>query len=117
MATIKNLNAHDRPPEKVRATYKKYQHVRLSEIDQDPDVIDLEKLDQDDLPDPFIILESLSSEGLREAFDEFMGKGHLSHETHGTGLIEDVPVIAHKRVSGKLRRNILKNSRSIKNNT
>lgn len=102
MAAIKDLNAHDRPPEKVRATYKKYQRMRLSEIEKDPDIIDLEKLDQDDLSDPFIILESLSSEGLREAFDDFMGKGHSSHATHGAALIEDVPVIAHKRVSGKL---------------
>lgn len=102
MATIKDLNAHDRPPEKVRATYKKYQRVRLSEIDQDPDVIDLEKLDQDDLSDPFVLLDSLSSEDLREAFDEFIGKVPLSHDHHGAGLIEDVPVLAHKRVSGKL---------------
>lgn len=106
MATIKGLDAHDRPPGKVRATYKKYQHMRLSDIGQDPDVIDLEKLDQDDLKDPFIVLGSLSSEGLREAFDEFIGKGPSSYETHRASLIEDVPIIAHKRVSGKLGRHL-----------
>lgn len=104
MATIKGLNAHDRPPERVRDVYKKYLKIKLPEIDHDEDIVDLEKLDVDHLPSSFAISGFLDSKDLRLAFDEFVGRaGNSSNEAdhHGGGLIEDIPILMHKKVSGK----------------
>ncbi|EED22044.1 oxidoreductase, 2OG-Fe(II) oxygenase family, putative [Talaromyces stipitatus ATCC 10500] len=103
MATIKGLNAHDRPPEKVREVYKKYLRIKMPEIDQDPEIIDLEKLDVDNLPSPYAISGSLDSADLRLSFDEFVGvhknsSGGKDH--HGGGLIEDIPILTHSKVTG-----------------
>ena len=104
MATIKGLNAHDRPPEKVRDVYKKYLKIKLAEVDHDEDIVDLEKLDVDNLPSPFAISGFLDSKDLRLAFDEFVGgSGNSSSEgnNHGGVLIEDIPILTHEKVSGK----------------
>lgn len=104
MATIKGLNAHDRPPEKVRDVYKKYQKIKLPEIDHDEDIIDLEKLDVDNLPSPFAISGFLDSKELRLVFDEFVGRtGNTSttRDHNGGVLIENIPILTHKKVSGK----------------
>lgn len=109
MATIKGLNAHDRPPEKVREVYKKYLKTKLPEIDHDEDIVDLKKLDVDNLPSPFAISGFLDSKELRLAFDEFVGKaGNSSSEgnNHGGVLIEDIPILTHKKVSGNYLRNL-----------
>lgn len=105
MATIKGLNAHDRPPERVREVYKKYLKIKLPEIDNDEDIVDLEKLDVDNLPSPFAISGFLDSKDLRLAFNEFMGRtgNSLSEgDRHGGVLIEDIPIFTHRKVSGKL---------------
>lgn len=104
MATIKGLNAHDRPPEKVRNVYKKYQRIKLPEIEVDREIIDLGKLDVDKLCSPFAISGSLDSKRLRLAFDRFMGKSGIPSETdeNGSGgLIENIPIFTHEKVSGK----------------
>lgn len=109
MATIKGLNAHDRPPEKVRDVYKKYLKIKLPEVDHDEDIVDLEKLDVDNLPSPFAISGFLNSKDLRLAFDEFVARaGNSSSEgnNHGGVLIEDIPILTHKKVSGNLLRNL-----------
>lgn len=104
MATIKGLNAHDRPPEKVRDVYKKYLKIRLPEVEHDEDIVDLEKLDIDNLPRSFAISGFLNSKDLRLAFDEFVGKAGSSStegDHHGGVFIEDIPVLTHENVSGK----------------
>jgi hypothetical protein len=101
MAGIKGLNAHDRPPERIRNAYKKYQKYQASEVDNDPHIIDLEKLDRDHLPSSITQSGSMSSKDLRRAFDEFvMGEHASSVEEPSGGLIEDIPIFTHHLVSG-----------------
>ncbi|KAB8206737.1 hypothetical protein BDV34DRAFT_212121 [Aspergillus parasiticus] len=50
MAHIKELNAHERPPEAVRHRYKEIQKATLSDIDSDHKIIDLQALNPDKLP-------------------------------------------------------------------
>ncbi|OKL61436.1 hypothetical protein UA08_03478 [Talaromyces atroroseus] len=103
MATIKGLDARDRPPEKVRDVFKTYLHIKAPDIALDADIIDLEKVDVDCLPAAFEASRFLDSKSMRLAFDEFMGKVDPSAKPagdHGGGLIEDVPVFTHKKVSG-----------------
>lgn len=103
MAEIKGLQAHDRPPNSIRTIYKKYQRLKVSEVDNDPDVIDLARLDPDDLPASIKLLESMPSNDLRLAFDEFVQETNSADvEEKPAGLIEDIPVFTHELVSGQL---------------
>lgn len=104
MATFKGLNAHERPPDPVREVYKRYRRTDLPEIDQNEEIIDLEKIDVDDLPRALTISGFLSSKELRMAFDEFVHKSEGNSpgpSNHGGGLIEDIPIFTHAKVSGK----------------
>ncbi|OJJ45433.1 hypothetical protein ASPZODRAFT_69923 [Penicilliopsis zonata CBS 506.65] len=98
MAQIQGLNAHDRPPEVVRQRYKQYQKIPLAKIDGDAGIIDLCGLDPDKPADEVSITGWMSSTELRGAFDRFVKGEETLHD--GGRLVENIPVFAHKRVSG-----------------
>lgn len=102
MAEIKGLNAHDRPPEKVRDVFKKYQRYQASEVGSDPDIIDLEKLDPDDPPESIALSGWMSSKDLRRVFHEFVkGEDASSVEQSSSGgCFEDIPIFTHRKVTG-----------------
>jgi hypothetical protein len=102
MAQIKGLNAHDRPPEAVRQCYKKFTRCSLSDIDHDPGVLDLQRLDPDRLPASITVSQYMSSQDLRLAFDDFIRGGHASDKEHAP-LAENIPVFTHNAVSGQHR--------------
>ena len=99
MAQIKGLSAHDRPPDPVRLYYKKYSKFALSEVDNDPEILDLQRIDPDQLPDGVTITQYMSSQDLRLAFDDFFCGSHASTDEDAS-LTEDIPVFAHKSISG-----------------
>ncbi|KAJ5292945.1 uncharacterized protein N7443_008898 [Penicillium atrosanguineum] len=101
MAQIQDLNAHDRPPEAVRLCFKKYSKLPLSEIDNDPGILDLQRVDPDNLPPSLSISQYMSSQELRLAFDDFIRGGHASGQDHAP-LAENMPVYTHNSVSGLL---------------
>jgi hypothetical protein len=102
MAQIKGLNAHDRPPEAVRLCFKKYSKLPLSEIDNEPGILDLQRVDPDDLPPSLAVSQYMSSQELRLAFDDFIRGGHISGQDHAP-LAENMPVYTHNAVSGQPR--------------
>lgn len=99
MAQIKGLSAYDRPPDPVRLCYKKYTKIALSEVDNDPGILDLQGIDSDQLPDGVTIAQYMCSQDLRLAFDDFIRGSHAETE-EDTSLTEDIPVYAHKSISG-----------------
>lgn len=99
MAQIKGLSAYDRPPDPVRLCYKKYSKIALSEVDSDPGILDLQRIDPDQLPDGVTIAQYMSSQDLRLAFDDFIRGGHAAIEEEAP-LAEDIPVFAHNSISG-----------------
>ncbi|KAJ5277350.1 hypothetical protein N7524_003503 [Penicillium chrysogenum] len=101
MAQIKGFSAHDRPPDPVRLCYKKYSKIALSEVDNDPGILDLQRIDPDELPEGVTITQYMSSQDLRLAFDDFFRGSHASTEEDAS-LTEDIPVFAHKSISGLL---------------
>ncbi|KAJ5796277.1 uncharacterized protein N7518_004817 [Penicillium psychrosexuale] len=101
MAQIKGLSAYDRPPDPVRLCYKKYTKIALSEVDNDPGILDLQRIDSDQLPDGVTIAQYMCSQDLRLAFDDFIRGSHAETE-EDTSLTEDIPVYAHKLISGLL---------------
>lgn len=102
MAQIKGLNAHDRPPEAVRQCYKKYTRSSLSDIDNDPEIVDIQRLDPDQLPASITVSQYMSSQDLRLAFDDFIRGGHALDKEHAP-LAENIPVFTHNAVSGQHR--------------
>ncbi|KAJ9296206.1 hypothetical protein DTO271G3_5347 [Paecilomyces variotii] len=100
MAEIKGLNAHDRPPEPIRRRYKEYQRLQASEVDAQQDIINLQKLDPDDLPDGISLAGWKSSRELRRAFDHFIKPGEEPSPPPRGPLIEDIPILTLRSVSG-----------------
>lgn len=102
MAQIKGFNAHDRPPEAVRQCYKKYARSSLSDIDNDPAILDIQRLDPDQLPASITVSQYMSSQDLRLAFDDFLLGVHALDKEHAP-LAENIPVFTHNAVSGQHR--------------
>ncbi|KAL1983016.1 hypothetical protein VTN96DRAFT_563 [Rasamsonia emersonii] len=100
MAEIKGLSAHNRPPEKVRDVFKKYQRYQASEVGSDPDIIDLQKLDPDEPPESIALDGWMSSKDLRRAFHEFVKGENASSAEPSGGFFEDIPIFTHRSVSG-----------------
>ncbi|KAJ5387749.1 Oxoglutarate/iron-dependent dioxygenase [Penicillium cosmopolitanum] len=110
MAQIKGIDAHDRPPDIIRQCYKKYTRLPLSEVDNDPGIIDLQKVDpesesQSQFPAGLTLSQYMSSQDLRLAFDAFIQGDHSGQsvqcDTHAP-LAENVPVYTHDAISGLL---------------
>ncbi|KAJ5612580.1 hypothetical protein N7510_005774 [Penicillium lagena] len=101
MAQIKGLNAHDRPPEAIRQRYKHYSKISLNEIDHDPGILDLQRVDPDQLPDELTLSQYMSSQDVRLAFDDYVQGRHELTKEHAP-LAENIPVFAHRSVSGLL---------------
>lgn len=99
MAQIKGLDAHDRPPEAVRQCYKKYSKISLSDVDSDSGILDLQRVDPDDVPGSLTLSQYVSSQELRLAFDDFIRGGHASKKEDAS-LAENIPVFTHNAVSG-----------------
>ena len=95
MAQIRDLNAHDRPPESVRQVYKKYVKMPLSAVELDPGIVNLGDLNRDCLPDDIILEGTLSSKDLHIAFDNF-----ITVPSEESRLVEDLPIFSHKAISG-----------------
>jgi hypothetical protein len=93
MPHIKELNAHERPPEAIRQRYKSLQKASLSEIDTDETILDPKALNPNDLPDNISLSHWVSSHDFRPVFQQFAGE-------HEDSLPESIPVYTHKSVSG-----------------
>lgn len=102
MAQIKGLNAHDRPPEVIRQRYKHYSRIALTEIDHDPGILDLQRVDPDQLPDELTLSQYMSSQDVRLAFDDYV-QGHHGLTKEHASLAENIPVFAHRSVAGQHR--------------
>ena len=104
MANIKGLDAHDRPPESIRQAFKKYRKLQLFEIDSDPRILDLQRLDADALPDGLYLDGWLSGESLSPTLDAFVNHSgsQLAKQPHRT-MYNNVPIYMHHAVPGQRR--------------
>ncbi|RAK97696.1 oxidoreductase, 2OG-Fe(II) oxygenase family [Aspergillus ibericus CBS 121593] len=97
MPHIKDLNAHERPPEVLKQRYKKFQKSTLSEIDSDASIIDLQALDPQNLPNEISLTQWISSADLRPVFNQFVGPRKGMQDALPA---KDIPVFSHRSVSG-----------------
>ncbi|PYH45039.1 oxidoreductase, 2OG-Fe(II) oxygenase family [Aspergillus saccharolyticus JOP 1030-1] len=98
MAQIKDLNAHERPPEAVRQRYKQYQKSTLADINSDAGVLDLQALDANRLPEVVSLTHWISGKDLQPVFDEFLGTSKDGAERLLN--VKDIPVFSHRSVTG-----------------
>lgn len=104
MAHIKDLNAHDRPPEVIRQLYKKYAKLPISNIELDAKIVDTTAINPESPPDGISVVKYMSGKNLRRAFDDFMGARDAENVSSvDEGVMHDIPVLAHKTVSGQFR--------------
>lgn len=87
------LDAHQAPPQGLKELYKRFQRLKIDELDSDPEILDFEKVQ---LLDAVEILEPIKSSLLTSIFSRFAAEdnGNLSY-------IQDAPVYCHKKVPGR----------------
>ncbi|GME56375.1 Alkylated DNA repair protein [Neofusicoccum parvum] len=66
-----SLDAHERPPDRIRNAYKKYQKLRGRALDSDPDLLDLRAVAADTV-DQLHVVRSISPTDLRPIFEAFV---------------------------------------------
>lgn len=104
MEGMEGLDAHEKAPEVMRQRYKKYQKISLSDIDSHLDVIDLQRVGENGLPEGGLLQDgSICAAVLNEAFADLLpdGSGESSSRSQDFSL-QDVPIFAHLAVSGQI---------------
>lgn len=107
MAAMQSLDPHQRPPNSIRDVYKKYQRMKARDLEQEPEIVHLERdLDQDLEPGHLgkrlprshdtkvSIVNELEPEQLTATFRAFAGS-YTDHES-----VKSVPVYEHKDMPG-----------------
>ncbi|KAL2822650.1 hypothetical protein BJX63DRAFT_127300 [Aspergillus granulosus] len=98
MAQIKDLNAHEAPPEAIRLRYKHYHKASLEDINADTAIIDLQSLNVDDLPSNIALRGRIPTEQLRSASARFADSARCADESPK----QSIPVFTHQSVTGLL---------------
>jgi hypothetical protein len=101
MSRIKDLNAHEAPPEAIRLRYKHYHKASLPDINADPAIVDLQALNVDNLPDGISLLRQIRIDDLQPAFTKFFEQSTRADEP----LQQSIPVYTHQYVTGNYTRN------------
>ncbi|KAF2847511.1 oxidoreductase domain-containing protein [Plenodomus tracheiphilus IPT5] len=70
---MEGLDPHQRPPVGIKAVYKKYQKMKLKELDQDSDIVDLPQDGELPSNSKIRVVRQIQREELRTAFQAFAG--------------------------------------------
>jgi alkylated DNA repair protein alkB homolog 1 len=94
---MESLDPYQRPPDGIRNVYKKYQKMRLEDLNQDPDILHVDS--EAPVPDcqmsKISIVEELDPEQLCAVFQEFAGTKKLGSK------LQPVPVYEHGDMPGR----------------
>ncbi|KAF2624589.1 hypothetical protein BU25DRAFT_493563 [Macroventuria anomochaeta] len=90
------LDPHQRPPDSIKDVYKKYQRMKLQDLDQDPDIVDLPKSLHTSAKDKVRIVEEWSGDDLTAAFRAFSGQDGQTY----AALPSRIPVYEHANLPG-----------------
>lgn len=97
---MQSLDPHQRPPDGIRAVYKKYQKMKPAELDNDPDILDLKPDSHTALPAKVHVAKELQIEHLRNTFWTFTGDDPGSEAQLGTSA-KPMAVYEHEDMPGK----------------
>ncbi|GAB1195063.1 hypothetical protein APSETT444_004317 [Aspergillus pseudonomiae] len=90
MPRIKELNAHERPPEAIRHRYKEIQKATLSDIDLDHQIIDLQGLNPDKLPSDISLAQWMPGAHVQPVFHQLV-RAHGESQKDEDTLVKDIP--------------------------
>lgn len=94
---MEHLDPHQRPPDRIKHVYKKYQKMKLKELDQDPDIVDLPSSLHTSAKEQVRIVEEWSGHDLTAAFRAFSGQGEQTYPA----LPARIPIYEHVNMPGK----------------
>ncbi|KAF2123551.1 oxidoreductase [Dothidotthia symphoricarpi CBS 119687] len=94
---MENLDPHERPPLSIRNVYKKYQKMKMKDLDQDVEIVDLSRHISTLLDSKVRVVKHLSMTDLMSAFQAF-ARQDLDIESVETS--SDVPVYEHEDMPG-----------------
>lgn len=89
-----SLDAHERPPDRIRNVYKRYQKLRGAALDNDSDLLDLSV---SNMAGQLHVVRSISPTDLASAFQGFMADGSESLVLPDAS----VPVYEHRHMPGR----------------
>lgn len=92
---MQDLDPHQRPPEGIRSVYKKYQKMKLKELDRDQGIIDVSSHESDLSSKRVRIVKSLAREDLASLYTTFAGENR-EFDSPST-----IPVYEHEDMPGK----------------
>jgi hypothetical protein len=87
------LDAHAAPPAGLKELYKRYQKLKLEDLDIDPEVLDFNKAH---LGDDVEVLKPIPSPHLGSIFSRF-----VQEDGNNSSVTQDALVYGHKRLPGK----------------
>lgn len=100
-----HLDPHQRPPDSIRNVYKKYQKMKLKDIDLDEDIIDLSSDASASLSSKVRVVKQYTAEDLTAIFGSFAGE-EGDQELQATRLPKSIPVYEHDDMPGREATNL-----------
>ncbi|KAH9876428.1 hypothetical protein J1614_003559 [Plenodomus biglobosus] len=70
---MQHLDPHQRPPEGIKAVYKKYQKMKSKELNQDQDIVDIPQVGQLPPDSKIRVVREIETDTLHAAFKAFAG--------------------------------------------
>ena len=92
---MESLNPHQRPPDGIRNTYKRYQKMKLRDLSQEAEILKFDEVPIEHMGKLEIIKE-LDSKHLINVFEKFAGSKLMSRSS-----ILPLPVYEHNSIPGK----------------
>ena len=94
------LDPHQRPPDAIRNVYKRYQKMKLQNLDRDREIIDLSRDLSADPNTKVRIVKELDVDGLTTTFRWFAGRDVA---LNGLKSTSSIPVYEHVDMPGRHR--------------
>lgn len=70
---MQSLDPHQRPPDSIRHVYKKYQKMKLHDLDRDSDILDLSRPLSTSQQTKVLVVKELDLEPVTASFRSFAG--------------------------------------------
>ncbi|KAF9697893.1 hypothetical protein EKO04_004271 [Ascochyta lentis] len=93
---MQHLDPHQRPPDSIKHVYKKYQKMKLKDLDKDPDIVDLPNDTPTSAKGKVRMVEEWTGEDLTAAFRAFSGQDTQTY----AALPSRIPVYEHADMPG-----------------
>ncbi|OCK86643.1 uncharacterized protein K441DRAFT_691598 [Cenococcum geophilum 1.58] len=93
MASSQHLDPHEKPPDHIRNVYKKYQKMKLRDLDKDPDIIDFKRGLLEEQKRHIKVIKEYNPEELTAAFRAFEG---IQEPTNSQGGLIDPPILVYE---------------------